>query len=73
MFNGLDFFKISQSCILNNGWTRDFVSVQSGVRQGCPLSPNLFILSAEILAKVITLPYYPPLVQAPDNLPEQMQ
>ena len=43
----------SESCVLNNGWCSDFFDIQRGVRQGCPLSPYLFILSAEILAKAI--------------------
>ena len=38
---------------LNNGWTSDFLKIQRGVRQGCPLSPYLFVLSVEMLAKEI--------------------
>ena len=42
----------SESCVLNNGWSSDF-DIQRDVRQGCPLSPYLFILFAENVAKAI--------------------
>lgn len=41
------FYNNTESCIINNGWASNFFSVH----RTRPLSPYLFILSAEILAK----------------------
>ena len=41
------FYNNIKSCVLNNGWSSNFLNLQRGVRQGCPLSPYLFILSVE--------------------------
>ena len=42
-----------ESCVLNNGWSTDFFKLERGVRKGCPLSPYLFVLGVEILARKI--------------------
>ena len=42
-----------ESCIMNNGLETNLSRIKSGVNQGCPYSPYLFILSAEILVNEI--------------------
>ena len=43
-------YKNVTSCVLNNGYSSQFFSIQRGIRQGCPLSALLFILAVEILS-----------------------
>ena len=37
-------------CTQNNGWVSETFNIQKGIRQGCPLSLLLFVISVEILA-----------------------
>ena len=41
------------SAVINGGYMTNYFQVSRGVRQGCPLSPLLFVLGVEILAQKI--------------------
>ena len=43
----------SAACVTNNGFASPFFTLERGVRQGCPLSPYLFIVVVELLANKI--------------------
>jgi hypothetical protein len=39
-----------QTCVMNNGWVSENFKNSRGIRQWCPLSALLFVLSVEIMA-----------------------
>lgn len=46
-------YKNANCAIINNGWMSDPVTLQRGLRQGCPLSPLLYVMIAESLGQAI--------------------
>ena len=43
-------YKEITSCTTNNGFSSNYITIQRGLRQGCPFSPSAFTLIVEILA-----------------------
>jgi hypothetical protein len=46
-------YKNIESCVLNNGNASEFFKPTRGIRQGCPISANIFIIIVEIIAHAI--------------------
>ena len=46
-------YKNANNSVINNGWVSERFPISRGIRQGCPISALLYILSAEIMAENI--------------------
>ena len=47
------FYNDVSTAIQSNGWVSEHFTLSRGVRQGCPMSPYLFIIVVEIFANFI--------------------
>lgn len=61
------FYSRVQSTINVNGYLSPFITLQRGVRQGCPLSPLLYVLVSEVLAVSIRSNPRIPGLRLPDS------
>jgi hypothetical protein len=48
-----DLYSGCRACILSNGATSRWFAMSSGVRQGCPMSPTLFNVFIDFLARLV--------------------
>ena len=46
------FYTEVNSRVINNGWMSEMFRLERGARQGCPLSPYIFIICVEILSNI---------------------
>lgn len=60
-------FSTANSAVLLNGVPRKSFSCKTGVRQGDPLSPLLFVLGAELLQRVVNKAFQMGLLSKPIN------